>query len=139
MRRVEPLSPWAAVLYGVLGVGLVLAFVGLLDRPDRERIRIERVEASTRDAVLSITVGHASCGGPRVRVVEQTATSVVVRADHDTRGGCDSVGLTTTVTVQLDSVLGQRSIRLEGSDSGPVACDIEGAPGDRCVAVPPVS
>ncbi|HEV2809066.1 MAG TPA: hypothetical protein VGV93_01545, partial [Acidimicrobiales bacterium] len=137
MPRGERLSPWVGILYAALVVGLELGVIAFLNRPDWELIHIERVEASAQDDVMAVTVLHASCGGPRVLVVEETTEFVAVRADHDVRGGCQDIGLTTTIQVQLDTALGERNIHLEGSESGGAICNVDGTEHDRCGGRPP--
>ena len=138
MPRAGKLNPWVGILYAALVVGLAVGMIAFLNRPDWELIQIERVEASTQDDVMAVTVVHASCGGgPRVRVVEETPEFLAVRADHDVRGGCDDIALTTTMQVQLDTALGERNIHLERSASGRVICNVDGTDEDRCGGTPP--
>ena len=124
MPRAEKLNPWVGILYAALVVGLAVVVIAFLNRPNWELIHIQRVEASAQDDVMAVTVLHASCGGPRVQVVEETREFVAVRADHDVRGGCRDIGLTTTIQVELDTALAERNIHMEGSESGGVICTL---------------
>lgn len=133
VRRPERLGPWAGVVHSAVAIALLVAFVAFVKRPDWQLIRIDRVEASTDDDVLAVTVVHARCpGGPRVRVVEEAAEHVAVRAENNVRGDCDDIALTSTVPVDLKSRLGDRRIELQhgtgerGAVDGGVSCQIEG-------------
>lgn len=110
---------------------VVVGVVVLMNRPNWENKTILSVAGSTDGRTLEVTVPHAACGGrPSVRT-EESSDVVVVRADYDESGSCDSVRLETTVDVDLDELLGERTIRVEhGSLS--LKCTIDGSASDRC-------
>jgi hypothetical protein len=121
----------------VVGVG---AFVWATNRPEWETVHIEGIVASSDADEIDVIVAHGQCGrDPRVVVVEQSDDAVRLRAEQDVGGDCDSVGLTSEITVELDADLG--AARIEVERFRPVgrpeaACVVDGEPDDRCSFVP---
>jgi hypothetical protein len=117
----------------VVGVG---AFVWVTNRPEWVPTPIEGVVAASGSDAVTVTVFHGQCGrDPRVVVVEQTDAAVHFRAEQDEGGDCDSVGLTSQISVELDAELGARSIELERFrpvGRPEAACMVDGQPDGRC-------
>ena len=114
---------------------LVAVLVFLLLQPSWSARTIAEVKDAPDSAKLEVTVNHNECGngGPRVRVTEQSDQAVVLRAEQNERGGCDDIGLTSVIAVELDGPLGERAILFEPEDqSGSVECIIDGASIEGC-------
>lgn len=119
---------------GLIAV-LVAGLVYLSVQPQWATRSIAEVNGATDSSTLEVTVNHNRCGngGPRVNVTRQSADSIVLSAEQDERGDCDDIGLTSTVTVELDALLGQRAIRFQPEQqAGSVVCIIDGERSDLC-------
>lgn len=125
---------WSRIILATaIVVGLGIVFWALGARSDWEPRPIVGVSGSPESSTLEVTVAHEFCGtgDPRVEVVDRTDT-VVLSAEFDIGdGNCDSVGLQTTVDVDLDRALGDRAV--EAQLARDLNCDIAGANSDRCV------
>jgi hypothetical protein len=121
-----------AVVLLVLFVAALVAFRGM---SDVQLIGVSRVEARGDDVQIALTVRHGRCShDPQARVVSQSDSTVVVRAEHDTIGDCDDIELTSVLVAVLDAPLGERTITIGTSSAGPIECIIDDAPSDRCTA-----
>ena len=114
---------------------LIAGFIYLLVQPRWVERTIAEVSGAIGSSTLEVTVNHNQCGngGPRVRVTEQTAEAVVLRAEQNERGNCDDIGITSVISVELDAPLGERAILIDPEEqSGSVVCTIDGATTQSC-------
>jgi len=114
---------------------VIAGFIYLLVQPRWTERTIAEVNGAIGSPTLEVTVNHNDCGngGPRVRLTEQTAEAVVLRAEQNERGDCNDIGLTSVIAVELDAPLGERAILFEPEDqSGSVVCLIDGATTQSC-------
>lgn len=114
-------------------VGIGIAFWALGARSDWEPRPIVAVSGPPDSSTLEVTVAHEFCGtgDPRVEVAAGRDT-VVLSAEFDIGdGNCDTVGLQTTVDVDLDSALGDRTV--EAQLARDLDFNIVGVNSDRCV------
>ena len=124
-----------AVLTLVAIAVLIAGFIYLLVQPRWTERTIAEVNGAIGSSNLEVTVNHNECGngGPRVRVTEQTAEAVVLRAEQNERGDCNDIGLTSVITVELDAPPGERAILFDPEEqSDSVVCTIDGATTQSC-------
>lgn len=124
---------WTTLVVIGLLIGLVGVLVTWINRPDWQLKRVTEIVGSADSDVLRVTVAHSSCnaGPPRVRVLDETATVVVLRAEQNVRGDCTAESITTGFEVDLGSRLGNRQIRMQEA-GGPMVCRIEDGHRDQC-------
>lgn len=127
-------QPGAVLALVVIGIAIA-GFVYALNQPRWSDRSIAEVSGATDSSSLAVTVNHNQCGngGPRVRVTQQSAESVVLHAEQNERGDCDGVGLTSVINVDLEAPLGQRQIQFDpqqGSDT--VVCNIDSRAVSQC-------
>lgn len=101
-----------AVLAFVVVAAIVYVVVRVVVPTPRETVRIDGFEPAQRSStVLVAFIGHDTCTsdfeGSAVEYREVVIVTVKARVDD---GNCDSVGLTTTVEIQLDLPLGSRAV-----------------------------
>lgn len=111
-----------------------------MTRPEWEPIPVMGVVAESDSDEIAVVVLHSECRrGPRV-VVEETDEVVRLQPEQDVSAGCDDVGITSQIDVELDAPLGDRTLELvRWAGAAGVAdptCEVDGQPDDRCVAVP---
>lgn len=96
------------LVIAVLVIGIVYASL----QPRWSERTIADVEGSADSRILTVTVNHNDCGngGPRVRIIRQSEDLVELHAEQDERGGCDDIGLTSVVAVDLEAPLGERQL-----------------------------
>lgn len=131
MARAGEVSTRTRVAYLVVVAVAVGALLSYVSRPDWQLIDITSgvtVDSNLLDVTL---VGGVCDSGPRVREVEGDRGVVVVRAEQNVRGDCDSVGIAETLTLELDEPLGSRRLRLEDARAG-ARCRVEGATTNPC-------
>ena len=132
MARAGEVSTRTRVAYLVVVAVAVGALLSYVNRPDWQLIDITSVTGSVDSNLLDVTlVGGVCDSGPRVREVEGDRSEVVVRAEQNVRGDCDSVGITETLTLELDDTLGSRRLRLEDVRAG-ARCRVDGATTNPC-------
>jgi hypothetical protein len=125
-----PTGRRSAIAYLLVVVGLIGLLVWSANRPDWEPVAVTEVAGEETGTQLSVTVRHSACpDGPRVEVDEETEVVVRIRAEQNVAGDCDDVGLTTTLQVELERPLGDRSI---AGASGAPSCVVDGRATDRC-------
>jgi len=119
-----------------LVVVAIASFMWATSRPEWAPVHIEGIVAASESDEIEVTVAHGQCRrGPRVVVVDETGSLVRLRAEQDEGGSCDSVGLTSEISVELDAELGTRRIELERfrpTGRPAAACVVDGEPADRC-------
>lgn len=132
-------SAWSTVLFVVLLLSLAAAIVFAFNRSQWETRQVQAVIARSDTASLQVVIAHSSCPGDGVRahVTKETRDLVQLRAEHGISGDCDDIGLTTTVSLELDAPLGGRVIRVVQPawtvDTEQVMdCRIDEADSDRC-------
>lgn len=130
MPRPGRLSRFVAV---AIVVGVVVAFWWFGFRSNWQPRPIIEVSGSTESRTLEVTVAHEECGrgDPRVEVGDRVDAVVLAAKFDEGDGDCDSIGMQTRVSVQLDRVLGDR--RIEVRVSRDLDCDIRGADAIPCV------
>jgi hypothetical protein len=97
------------------------------------------VVAESDSDELVVVVLHSECrGDPRV-VVEESDEVVRLQPEQDVSAGCDSVGITSQLRVELDAALGDRRLELVRWSGAPgvpePTCEVDGQPDDRCTSV----
>jgi len=115
-----------AVVGAVVAVLLAFAYWRLA-MPNWQARAVTYVAGSSESAVLDVTVAHEDCGTgePRVNVSED-ADTVALSAEYDEgRSGCNDIGQFTTIAVQLDEPLGNRTIEVRTLGRG-IDCDVAG-------------
>lgn len=121
----------------IVGLGVVL-FIWASNRPDWKPTLITEVTATSDSADLSVTVSHSQCRrDPRVQVVDESSEAVRLRAEQDQGGGCDDIGLSSEISVRLNTELGTRRVELEeppSSEGTNISCVVDSQISDRCVA-----
>ena len=91
-------------------------------------------EGAADSNVLEVGVEHGACatGSPRVDA-QESDDEVTLTAEYDVgRGGCDAALLVSTVTVQLEHDLGDRTV-VAATLGGGFECDIDGRDDDPCI------
>lgn len=117
MRQLQSGGIWWRALFLVVVIAGVAGLVTWLDGEDWRPKEITRIAGDADSRELEVDVGHGSCASdPRVRIVEENASEVVLRAEQDMHGDCTSEGLTTTFIVELQDVLGDRAVRVDAVD-----------------------
>jgi hypothetical protein len=127
------------VVFAIVVLGIA-SFVWATNRPEWVPTSIEGVVASSDSDEITVTVFHGICRrDPRVVVILESSSVVRLRAEQDEGGDCDSVGLTSEISVDLDAALDTKSIEVEHArgrvDQADLSCVVDGQPADRCTSI----
>lgn len=128
---------WVAVA-AVAAVLLAFAYWRLA-MPNWQARAVTSVAGSSESTVLDVTVAHEDCGtgDPRVNVSE-AAEVVALSAEYDEgRSGCNDIGQSTTISVELDQPLGNRTVEVRTLGRGVDSQGRGSARGFRAVGVRP--
>lgn len=122
------------LLVGMLLALPVLVAIWWFVVPNWHARGITSVVGSSESTALEVTVAHEDCGtgDPRVNV-DEGPDVVALTAEYDEgRRGCNDEGRLTTVVVDLEEPVGNRTIEVRTLGRG-VECDIAGDDLRRCV------
>jgi hypothetical protein len=111
--RIEPIPPWAVVGAGLVVAALVALFVfASRDRHETRREAVESLRILADDRHVEGVVTTNTCGDRERLDVEESPTRVIVVAVVRWRvnGDCDDVGMSHTLTTELERPLGEREL-----------------------------